>query len=219
MNSKSSNANPQELSKLIAGVVDAVIGQNHQTLNQLLKQLVYDIPAQQPNESLKAQTTKTILIEIASKLENILGSITHPIMAWFVVYVGLVSSPPEAIQSVQMVLDRGFKPFEDFFVDRQGIHFYDLGTSPEKLSRMPERLSEFTQMTVRINITEVHQLMERFDVAETMARQMLLNLKILEQKMNIPLEELLGVLDYNDELKRQVMESDLTKSDKNGFGM
>lgn len=219
MNSQSSNANPQELSKLIAGVVDATLCQNHQTLNQLLKQLVYDIPAQQPNESLKAQTTKTILIQIASQLENILGSTTHPIMAWFVVYVGLVSSPPEAIQSVQMVLDRGFKPFEDFFVDRQGIHFYDLGTSPEKLARMPERLSEFTQMTVRINITEVHHLMERFDVAETMARQMLLNLKILEQKMNIPLEELLRVLDYNDELKRQVMESDLTKSDKNGFGM
>lgn len=219
MNYQSSTPNPQQLSQLIAELVAAVTSKNEQIINQLLKYLLYDIPSQQPNDLLKAQVTKRILIETAQKLENLLGSTTHPLMAWFIVYVGLASSPPEAIQSVQMVLDRGFKPFEDFFVDRQGIHFYDLANSPEKLAKMPERLSEFTQMTVRINITEVHEVMARFNVSETKARQMLLNLKILEQKMNMPLEQLLSVLDTNPDLKEQVMEADLTKSDKdNIFG-
>jgi hypothetical protein len=133
--------------------------------------------------------------------------------------VGLGSSPPEAIQAVQMILDQGFKPFEDFFVDTQGIHFYDNGATPEKIDRIPERLSEFTQMTVRVDISEVNRLMNRFNLSEPEARNTLLNLKILEQKMKVPLEQLLSVLDYNDELLRQVIQSDLTGSENNqGLG-
>jgi hypothetical protein len=129
--------------------------------------------------------------------------------------VGLGSSPPEALQAVQMILDQGFKPFEDFFVDIQGIHFYDNGATPEKIDRIPERLSEFTQMTVRVDILEVNRLMNRFKLAEPEARNTLLNLKILEQKMKVPLEQLLSVLDDNDELLRQVIQSDLTGSENN----
>jgi hypothetical protein len=133
--------------------------------------------------------------------------------------VGLGSSPPEAIQAVQMILDQGFKPFEDFFVDTQGIHFYDNGATPEKIDRIPERLSEFTQMTVRVDLVEVNRLMNRFNLSEPEARNTLLNLKILEQKMKVPLEQLLSVLDYNDELLRQVIQSDLTGSESNqGLG-
>jgi hypothetical protein len=219
MSFQPSNVNSQECSELISAVVTATISRNQPALNQLLKQVIYVIPARQP-ESLRAQTASNLLIQIARELENSLDSPTHPTVAWFVVYVGLGSCPPEAVQAVQMVIDQGFKPFEDFFVDRQGIHFYDHGVTPEKIAQIPQRLSEFTQMTIRVDSSEVNHLIERFNLSEDDARNVLLNLKILEQKMKLPLEHLLSVLDYNDELLRQVIASDLTQSDtKNRFGM
>ena len=218
MSSQSANANSQEGSELISAVVTAILSRNQSTLNQLLKQVMYDIPAKQP-ESLRAQTVSNLLMQIARELEKSLESPTHPTIAWFVVYVGLGSSPPEAIQAVQLVLDQGFKPFEDFFVDHQGIHFYDRGATPGKIEQIPQRLSEFTQMTVRIEISEVNHLIERFNLSEAEARNVLMNLKILEQKMKLPIEELLSVLDDNDALLRQVIQSNLTGSDnKKGFG-
>jgi hypothetical protein len=75
-------------------------------------------------------------------------------------------------------------------------------------------------MTVRVEISEVNHVIERFNLSEAEARNVLLNLKILEQKMNVPFEHLLSVLDSNDELLRQVIHSDLTRSDdKKRFGM
>jgi hypothetical protein len=75
-------------------------------------------------------------------------------------------------------------------------------------------------MTIRVDSSEVNHLIERFNLSEDDARNVLLNLKILEQKMKLPLEHLLSVLDYNNELLRQVIASDLTQSDtKNRFGM
>jgi hypothetical protein len=219
MSFQPSNVNSQECSELISAVVTATISRNQPALNQLLKQVIYVIPARQP-ESLRAQTASNLLIQIARELENSLDSPTHPTVAWFVVYVGLGSCPAEAVQAVQMVIDQGFKPFEDFFVDRQGIHFYDHGVTPEKIAQIPQRLSEFTQMTIRVDSSEVNHLIERFNLSEDDARNVLLNLKILEQKMKLPLEHLLSVLDYNNELLRQVIASDLTQSDtKNRFGM
>lgn len=219
MSSQPSDVNLQEWSELICEVVAATISRTQPTLNQLLKQVIDVIPSEQP-ESLRRQTASNLLIQIARELEKSLESPTHPTIAWFVVYVGLGSSPPEAVQAVQMVIEKGFKPFEDFFVDRQGIHFYDHGATPEKLAQIPERLSEFTQMTVRIDRSEVNHLSERFNVSEDEARNVLLNLKILEKKMRVLLEQLLSVLDYNDELLKQVIQSDLTRSDNNkGFGI
>ncbi len=212
MSFQPSNVNSQECSELISAVVAATINRNQPALNQLLKQVIYVIPARQP-ESLRAQTASNLLIQIARELEKSLESPTHPTIAWFVVYVGLGSSPPEAIQAVQMVLEQGFKPFEDFFVDHQGIHFYDRGATPQKIDQLPERLSEFTQMTVRIDSSEVNHAIERFNLSEDEARNMLLNLKILEKKMGVQFEDFLSVLDYNDELLRQVIQSDLTRSD------
>src|SRR5919202_4036694 len=218
MSSQPSDVNLQECSQLICAVVAATISRTQPTLNQLLEQVIYVIPSEQP-ESLRRQTASNLLIQIARELEKSLESPTHPTIAWFVVYVGLGSSPPEAIQAVQMVLDKGFKPFEDFFVDPQGIHFYDHGATPEKIEQIPQRLSEFTQMTVRIEISEVNHLIERFNLSESEARNVLMNLKILEQKMKLPIEELISVLDYNDALLRQVIQSDLTGSDdKKRFG-
>src|SRR5919202_1642887 len=219
MSSQPANANSQEGSELISAVVTAILRRNQSSLNQLLKQVMYDIPAKQP-ESLRAQTVSNLLMQIARELEQSLQSPTHPTIAWFVVYVGLGSSPPEAVQAVQMVIEKGFKPFEDFFVDRQGIHFYDHGATPEKLAQIPERLSEFTQMTVRVDSSEVNHLSERFNLSEDEARNVLMNLKILEKKMRVTLEQLLSVLDYNDELLKQVIQSDFTRSDNNkGFGI
>ena len=211
MSTPATNVSPQEWSEFMSTVVRAIINQNQATLHPLLKQVIYVIPAQQP-ESLRGKIASDLLIQIAQELEQSLGCSTHPTIAWFLVYVGLGSSPPEAIQAVQMILDQGFKPFEDFFVDTQGIHFYDNGATPEKIDRIPERLSEFTQMTVRVDISEVNHLMNRFNLSEPDARNTLLNLKILEQKMKVPLEQLLSVLDYNDELLRQVIQSNLTGS-------
>ena len=218
MSTQATNVSPQEWSEFISTVVTAIVNRNQATLNPLLKQVIYVIPAQQP-ESLRGKIASDLLLQIAQELEQCLGCSTHPTIAWFLVYVGLGSSPPEAIQAVQMILDQGFKPFEDFFVDTQGIHFYDNGATPEKIDRIPERLSEFTQMTVRVDISEVNRLMNRFNLSEPEARNTLLNLKILEQKMKVPLEQLLSVLDYNDELLRQVIQSDLTGSENNqGLG-
>lgn len=217
MNSRLSDINPHEESELISAVVAATISQTQPTLNQLLQEVIYGIPAKQP-ESLRGQTASKLLIQIARELEKSLGNSTHPTMAWFLVHIGLGSSPMEAVQAVQLVLENGFKPFEDFFVDCQGIHFYDHGATPEKLNKIPERLSEFTQMTVRVDSSEINQVIERFNLSEDEARNVVLNLKILEKKMNISIEELLSALDYNDELLRQVIQSDLTRSDdKKGF--
>ena len=219
MSSQPSDVNLQGCSELIRAVVAVTISRTQPTLNQLLEQVIYVIPSEQP-ESLRRQTASNLLIQIARELEKSLESPTHPTIAWFVVYVGLGSSPPEAVQAVQMVIEKGFKPFEDFFVDRQGIHFYDHGATPEKLAQIPERLSEFTQMTVRVDSSEVNHLSERFNLSEDEARNVLLNLKILEKKMRVTLEQLLSVLDYNDELLKQVIQSDLTRSDNNkGFGI
>ncbi|MBD2125640.1 hypothetical protein NDI39_12340 [Microcoleus sp. ZQ-A2] len=217
MSTQATNVSPQEWSEFISSVVTAILNRNQSTLNPLLKQAIYVIPAKQP-ESLRGEMASQLLIHIAQELERSLGCSTHPTIAWFMVYVGLGSSPPEAIQAVQMILDQGFKPFEDFFVDPQGIHFYDNGATPEKIDRIPERLSEFTQMTVRVELLEVNRLIKRFNLSEADARNTLLNLKILEQKMKVPLEQLLSVLDDNDELLRQVMQSDLTGS-KNNQGL
>lgn len=217
MNFQASNRDLQEWSELISAVVEATISQTQPTLNQLLKQVLYVIPSGQP-DSLRAQIASHLLIQIARGLEQSLESPTHPTIAWFVAYVGFGSAPPEAVQAVQMVLEKGFKPFEDFFVDRQGIHFYDHGATPEKLDKIPERLSEFTQMTIRVNSSEIKQIVERFNLSDEQARTVLVNLKILEQKMKLPIAQLLSVLDHNEGLLRQVLESDLTKSDnKNDF--
>ena len=217
MSTQATNVSAQEWSEFISSVVKAILNRNQSTLNPLLKQAIDVIPAKQP-ESLRGEMASQLLIHIAQELERSLGCSTHPTIAWFMVYVGLGSSPPEAIQAVQMILDQGFKPFEDFFVDTQGIHFYDNGATPEKIDRIPERLSEFTQMTVRVELLEVNRLIKRFNLSEADARNTLLNLKILEQKMKVPLEQLLSVLDDNDELLRQVMQSDLTGS-KNNQGL
>jgi hypothetical protein len=216
MNFQPTNINLPEPSELIPAVVTAAINRNQSVLDRLLQQIIYVIPSKQP-ESLRAQTASNLLIEIARELEKSLESPTHPTIAWFVVYVGLGSSLPEAVQAVQIILEKGFKPFEDFFVDHQGIHFYDRGATPQKIDQLPERLSEFTQMTVRIDSSEVNQVIERFNLSEDQARNMLLNLKILEKKMGVKFEDLLSILDYNDELLRQVIQSDLTRSDdRNG---
>ncbi|MBO1347210.1 MAG: hypothetical protein EBE86_007340 [Hormoscilla sp. GUM202] len=201
----------QQWSGLISAVVEAALNQTQPVLNQLLKIVMYDIPLQQPEE-LRAPTAKHILIEIGKGMTQALGSLTHPTLAWFVVHVGVGATPAEAVQSVQMLLEQGFVPFADFFTDRQGIHFYDDGATQEKLQKMPERLSEFTQMTVTINIKEVHHIMEKYKVSEPLARKMLMNLKILEQKMNVSLKELLSELDRNQELLQDVMNSDLSGS-------
>jgi hypothetical protein len=75
-------------------------------------------------------------------------------------------------------------------------------------------------MTVRVDSSEVNHLSERFNLSEDDARNVLLNLKILEKKMRVPLEQLLSVLDYNDVLLKQVIQSDLTRSDNNkSFGI
>ncbi|MEW6491069.1 MAG: hypothetical protein AB1589_00760 [Cyanobacteriota bacterium] len=218
MSFQESNFNTQEWSDLVSAVVEATLTQNQSTLNQLLKQVIDVIPAHQP-EPLRGQTASNLLIQIAQELEKSLDRPNHPILAWFVVYVGLGSSSPEAIQAVQMLLDQEFKPFDDFFVDSQGIHFYDQGATPEKLQQLPQRLSEFTQMTIRMEISEINHIIERFNLSENEARNVLINLKILEQKMKIPIDQLLSILDYNDDLLQNVIESDLTQGDHiNRFG-
>jgi hypothetical protein len=219
MISQSANVNLQEQSELISALVSAALSRSQTTLTQLLKQVVYIIPCQYP-ERLRGQITTNLLIQITRELEKSLGSSSHPTIAWFVVYVGLGSSPPEALQAVQMILEKDFKPFEDFFVDHQGIHFYNHGTTPERIQQIPERLSEFTQMRVKIDVSEVNQVIERFDLSEAEARDLLLNLKILEKKMDLPIEQLLSVLDYNDGLRQEVMRANLTSFDgKKGFEM
>ncbi|HEY9635134.1 MAG TPA: hypothetical protein V6D14_17155 [Coleofasciculaceae cyanobacterium] len=219
MSSQPSNVNLPEWSDLISAVVVATISRSQSTLDQLLNQVIHVIPSKQP-EYLRAQTANNLLIQITKELEKSLESATHSTLAWFVVYVGLSSAPPEAMQAVQMILEKGFKPFEDFFVDRQGIHFYNHGATAQKLEQIPERLSEFTQMTVRMNTLEVNHIIDRFNLSEADAKTLLLNLKILEKKMKLPIEQLLSVLDDNDELLQQVIQSDLTSSsDIKGFGI
>ena len=83
----------------------------------------------------------------------------------------------------------------------------------EKLEQLPERLSEFTQMRVRAHSSEVNQVIERFNLSELQARKVLINFKVLEQKIQLPIDELLSVLDYNEELLRPIIESHLTRSD------
>lgn len=212
MSFQESNVNTREWSDLVSAVVEATLSQNQSTLNQLLKQVIAVIPANQP-EPLRGQTASNLLIQIAQELEKSLDRPNHPTIAWFVVYVGLGSSSPEAIQAVQMLLDQDFKPFDDFFVDPQGIHFYDQGATPEKLQQLPQRLSEFTQMTIRMEISEINHIIERFNLSENEAKNVLINLKILEQKMKISIDQLLSILDYNDDLLQNVIESDLTQSD------
>lgn len=214
MISQLANVNLPEQPELIFPVVSAVLSRDQTTLTRLLKQVVYILPFQYP-ESLRGEIATNLLIQIRRELEKSLGSPTHSTIAWFVVYVGLGSSPPEAVQAVQMILEKEFKPFEDFFVDRQGIHFYDRGATPEKIQQIPERLSEFTQMRVRINASEVEGMMERFNLSEAEARDLLLNLKILEKKMDVPVEQLLCILDYNPGLRQEVMRADLTSNNIN----
>ena len=215
MDSQPSNDNLN--THLVSAVVDATLNQNYPRLNQLLKTALYDIPLQQP-ESLRAQIARNFLIQVAQGLEKSLGA-KHHILTWFIVYVGLGSAPPQAIQAAQMVLDEGLKPFADFFVDHQGIHFYNHGDNADNINKIPPRLSEFTQMTVRISQEEVQQVMGKYNLSEEKARQVVLNLKILEQKMTVPFQELLMVLDSNQALLNQVMTSDLTKPDNpNSFG-
>jgi len=219
MISQSANINLQEQSELISALVSAALSRTQTTLTQLLKQVISIIPCQYP-ECLRGQITTNLLIHITRELEKSLGSPSHPTIAWFVGYVGLGSSPPEALQAVQMIHEKEFKPFEDFFVDHQGIHFYNHGTTPERIQQIPERLSEFTQMRVKIDVSEVNQVIERFDLSEAEARDLLLNLKILEKKMDLPIEQLLSVLDYNDGLRQEVMQANLTSFDgKKGFEM
>lgn len=211
------STSPKDLDELVSAVVAATINSKQPTLNQLLQQVIYVIPSQEQEASLKAKVAKDLLIQIVRKLEESLGSPTAPTIAWFVVYVGLGSSPPEALQSVQMLLDKDFKPFEDFFVDRQGIHFYNQGATQEKINQLPERLSEFTQMTVHINMVEVKQVIERFDISEPEARKVLLNLKILEKKTKLPVEHLLSLLTHNQALLQEIVQADLTASSSNRF--
>ena len=213
------NVNLPEQSELIFTVVSAALRRDQTTLTRLLKQIVYSLPFQYP-ECLRGEIASHLLIQITREIEKSLGSPAHPTIAWFVVYVGLGSSPPEAVQAVQLILEKEFKPFEDFFVDRQGIHFYDRGATPEKIQRIPERLSEFTQMRVRIKASEVDGMIERFNLSEAEARDLLLNLKILEKKMDVPLEQLLCILDYNPDLRQEVMRADLTSNNFNtAFGL
>jgi len=219
MISQLANVNLPEQTELIFAVVSAALSRDQATLTRLLKQVVYSLPFQYP-ECLRGEIASNLLIQITRELENSLGSPTHPTMAWFVVYVGLGSSPPEAVQAVQMILEKEFKPFEDFFVDRQGIHFYDRGATSEKIKQIPERLSEFTQMRVRINASEVDGVMERFNLSEAEARDLLLNLKILEKKMDVPVEQLLCILDCSPGLRQEVMRADLTSNTVNqGFDL
>jgi hypothetical protein len=145
MSTPATNVSAQEWSEFMSTLVTAILNQNQATLNPLLKQVIDVIPAQQP-ESLRGKIASDLLIQIAQELEQSLGCSTHPTIAWFMVYVGLGSSPPEALQAVQMILDQGFKPFEDFFVDTQGIHFYDNGATPEKIERIPARLSDYLSL-------------------------------------------------------------------------
>lgn len=216
MDSHPSNENIN--AHLVSAVVDATLNQNQPRLNQLLKTALYDIPTEQP-ESLRAQVARTFLIQVAHHLEESLGA-KHHILAWFMVYVGLGSTSPEAIQATQMVLNEGLKPFTDFFVDRQGIHFYNHGNQVDNISKIPPRLSEFTQMTVQISQDEVQQVMGKFSLSEEKARQVVLNLKILEQKMEVNFQQLLLVLESNQALLNQVMTVDLTKPDNpNNLGM
>ncbi|MFP5273820.1 hypothetical protein [Coleofasciculus sp.] len=216
MNSEPSNENIN--TPLVSAVVEATLNQNYPRLNKLLKTALYDTPIQEP-ESLRAQIARTFLIQVAQGLEESVGA-KHHILAWFMVYVGLGSAPPEAIQAAQMVLDEGLKPFADFFVDRQGIHFYNHGDNADNINKIPPRLSEFTQMTVRISQEEVQQVMGKYSLSEEKARQVVLNLKILEQKMNVQFQQLLMVLDSNEALLNQVMTLDLSQPDKpNRFGM
>jgi len=211
MISQLANVNLPEQSELIFAIVSAALNRSQATLTQLLKQVVYILPFQYP-ECLRGEIASNLLVQITRELRESLGSPTHPTIAWFVVYVGLGSSPPEAVEAVQMIIEKEFKPFEDFFVDRQGIHFYDRGATPEKIQQIPERLSEFTQMRVRINALEVDGVMERFNLSETEARDLLLNLKILEKKMDVSVEKLLSILDYNPGLRQEVMRADLTNT-------
>ncbi|MEQ8752349.1 hypothetical protein [Coleofasciculus sp. G1-WW12-02] len=216
MDSEPSNENIN--TPLVSAVVEATLNQNYPRLNKLLKTALYDTPIQEP-ESLRAQIARTFLIQVAQGLEESVGA-KHHILAWFMVYVGLGSAPPEAIQAAQMVLDEGLKPFADFFVDRQGIHFYNHGDNADNINKIPPRLSEFTQMTVRISQEEVQQVMGKYSLSEEKARQVVLNLKILEQKMNVQFQQLLMVLDSNEALLNQVMTLDLSQPDKpNRFGM
>ena len=218
MSFQESNINTQDWSDLVSAVVEAALTQNQIALNQLLKQVI-DVFSANPPKLSSGQTASNLLIQISQELENSLGSPNHPLMAWFVVYVGLGSTSPEAIQAVQMLLDQDFKPFDDFFVDPQGIHFYDQGATSEKLQQLPQRLSEFTQMTIRMDIAEINHIIERFHLSENEAKKVLINLKILEQKMKISLDQLLSILDYNDDLLQNVIESDLTQTDStNRFG-
>lgn len=216
MDSEPSNENIN--TPLVSAVVEATLNQNYPRLNKLLKTALYDTPIQEP-ESLRAQIARNFLIQVAQGLEESVGA-KHHILAWFMVYVGLGSAPPEAIQAAQMVLDEGLKPFADFFVDRQGIHFYNHGDNADNINKIPPRLSEFTQMTVRISQEEVQQVMGKYSLSEEKARQVVLNLKILEQKMNVIFQELLTILDANEALLNQVMTLDLSQPDKpNRFGM
>ncbi|MEQ9552234.1 MAG: hypothetical protein RIM23_21810 [Coleofasciculus sp. G3-WIS-01] len=216
MNSEPSNENIN--TPLVSAVVEATLNQNYPRLNKLLKTALYDTPIQEP-ESLRAQIARNFLIQVAQGLEESVGA-KHHILAWFMVYVGLGSAPPEAIQAAQMVLDEGLKPFADFFVDRQGIHFYNHGDKADNINKIPPRLSEFTQMTVRISQEEVQQVMGKYSLSEEKARQVVLNLKILEQKMHVPFQQLLTILDANEALLNQVMTLDLSQPDKpNRFGM
>jgi hypothetical protein len=216
MDSEPSNKNIN--TPLVSAVVEATLNQNYPRLNKLLKTALYDTPIQEP-ESLRAQIARTFLIQVAQGLEESVGA-KHHILAWFMVYVGLGSAPPEAIQAAQMVLDEGLKPFADFFVDRQGIHFYNHGDNADNINKIPPRLSEFTQMTVRISQEEVQQVMGKYSLSEEKARQVVLNLKILEQKMYVPFQQLLTILDGNEALLNQVMTLDLSQPDKpNRFGM
>lgn len=217
MISQLANVNLPEQTELIFAVVSAALSRDQTTLTRLLKQVVYILPFQYP-ECLRGEVASRLLIQITREIEKSLESPTHPTIAWFVVYVGLGSSPPEAVEAVQMLLEKGFQPFEDFFVDRQGIHFYDCGATPEKIQQLPERLSEFTQMRVRINTLEVDGVMERFNLSEADARDLLLNLKILEKKMDVSVKKLLSILDYNPGLRQEVMQADLTSTTINqGF--
>ncbi|MEQ9623282.1 hypothetical protein [Coleofasciculus chthonoplastes] len=216
MDSQPSNDNIH--THLVSAVVEATLNQNQPRLNKLLKTALYDIPSEQP-ESLRAEVARKFLIQVAQRLEESLGA-KHHILAWFMVYVGLGNILPEAIQATQMVLNEGLKPFADFFVDRQGIHFYNHGDKADNINKIPPRLSEFTQMTVRISQDEVQQVMGKYSLSEEKARQVVLNLKILEQKMNVQFQQLLTVLDSNQALLNQVMTLDLSKPDNpNSFGM
>ncbi len=90
----------------------------------------------------------------------------------------------------------------------------------EKLEQLPERLSEFTQMRVRAHSSEVNQVIERFNLSELQARKVLINFKVLKQKIQLPIDELLSVLDYNEGLLRSIIKSHLTRSDnKKDCGM